>query len=80
MTDLIVDQARFEQAVDMKPPDDEATGPHITGIFVRARREGRWGSYDIYVLDKESLMTWLRSRGGDNPWAESVVAMLLNHA
>lgn len=51
-----------------------------TRIYVRAQnKEGRWGAYDIAELDKASLNEWLRSRGGDNPWAEEVVAVLLGH-
>ena len=55
---------------------DMASG---TGIFIRARFDGRWGNHDIAHLDKISLIAWLRSRGGDNPWAESVVCILLGH-
>ena len=42
-----------------------------TGIYVRAQvpPDNRWTSVDIEVLDLESLMSWLRSRGGDNKWA-----------
>ena len=51
-----------------------------TGIYVRAKNsDGKWVSADIYELDKASLHTWLRSRGGENEWAESVVFMLLGH-
>jgi hypothetical protein len=52
----------------------------ITGIYVRAKDpDGRWGSFDIAELDRPSLDVWLRSRGGENEWAESVVAILLGH-
>ena len=51
----------------------------LTGIFVRAKHGGKWGAFDIAELDEPSLMVWLRSRGGDNPWAESTVAILLGH-
>lgn len=50
-----------------------------TGIFVRALAEGRPSSVDIACLDRESLSDWLRSRGGKNEWAESVVLKLLGH-
>ena len=50
-----------------------------TGIFVRALVDGIPQSVDIACLDKESLHDWLRSRGGNNPWAESVVFKLLGH-
>lgn len=66
MIDLQVDETRL------------GFGP--TGIFVRAKNsEGRWDSVDIAELDKESLLVWLKSRGGDNPWAESTVLILLGH-
>lgn len=51
-----------------------------TGIYVRAvDAAGRWGSFDIAELSTESLFAWLRSRGGRNAWAESVVLILLGH-
>jgi hypothetical protein len=51
-----------------------------TGIFVRARvPAGGYGSFDIVQLDAPSLQRWLRSRGGNNEWAEAVVALLLGH-
>lgn len=50
-----------------------------TGIYVRAIADGRPQSIDIACLDTESLIGWLRSRGGNNPWAEHVVLMLLGH-
>lgn len=51
----------------------------ITGIYVRAVYDGKFDSYDIDALTKKSLLEWLRSRGGDNPWAEDVVGILLGH-
>ena len=50
-----------------------------TGIYVRAKVDDKWKSVDIAQLNKESLLTWLRSRDGDNPWAEDVVGILLGH-
>lgn len=51
-----------------------------TGIFVRAQEvDGSWTSADIADLNRESLDAWLRSRGGENDWAESVVRILLGH-
>lgn len=66
--DLIIAKDRREPPVD-------------TGIFVRARAEpeGRFESCDISQLDAPSLLAWLRSRGGDNSWAEDVVGILLGH-
>ena len=51
-----------------------------TGIYVRAKfPEGGWGNVDIRDLDAESLLRWLRSRGGNNQLAENVVGILLGH-
>jgi len=51
-----------------------------TGIYVRAQVPNRqWESVDIAELDYDSLMQWLRSRGGSNEWAENTVALLLGH-
>jgi hypothetical protein len=60
--------------------DPELTaGEDRTGIYVRAKDGERWVSVDICRLDKPSLLAWLRSRGGDNPWAENTVGILLGH-
>jgi hypothetical protein len=57
-----------------------AEDERATGIFVRARDpNGRIRNADIVELDRASLLVWLRSRGGDNPWAEDVVGILLGH-
>ena len=54
--------------------------PSSTGIFVRAlNSDGRWRSVDIVNLTRDSLISWLRSRGGFNPWAESVVLTLFGY-
>lgn len=50
-----------------------------TGIYVRALSLGQWSSVDIAALDARSLLQWLRSRGGDNPYAENTVGILLGH-
>ncbi len=51
-----------------------------TGIYVRAQDiNGKWVSADICQLTKVSLLEWLRSRGGDNPWAEDTVGILLGY-
>lgn len=71
MTDLIVDSHRLSLW-----HENDQQG---TGIYVRARLEDRWGSYDIVTLDRDSLIRWLKCRGGDNQWAENVVLALLGH-
>ena len=51
-----------------------------TGIYVRAQDiNGKWISCDIADLTRDSLFQWLRSRGGENPYAENVVGLLLGH-
>ena len=68
--------------MDLKVDQDRCSKSLATGIYVRSRNPGlddKWGSYDISELDRESLKTWLRSRGGENAWAENVVGMLLDH-
>ena len=68
---LIVDNARHEANSDRDV---------ITGIVVRAQTpSGRILNADIADLAKASRLEWLRSRGGDNPWAEDCVGILLGH-
>jgi hypothetical protein len=50
-----------------------------TGFYVRAKDGDNWASANIAELDADSLYRFLRSRGGDNRWAESVVFGLLDH-
>lgn len=59
--------------------DPERVDLGSTGIYVRAKRGEKYDSIDIIELDRDSLQTWLRSRGGENEWAESCVAILLGH-
>lgn len=60
--------------------DPTRVGQVPTGIPIRARGpDGGWGTFDIFDLTRDSLKTWLRSRGGENEWAENVVLILLGH-
>lgn len=55
---------------------------HTTGIYIRARaatNASQWVSTDLATLDRESVLAWLKSRGGDNPLAESTCLILLGH-
>jgi hypothetical protein len=58
---------------------------HRTGFYVRALDpEGHPVSIDIALLDRESLLTWLRSmrsRNGLNPWAgmETIILHVLGY-
>lgn len=65
--DLIVDPGRISHQA-------------ATDIFVRAKRGDQWGNWDIACLDAPSLLRWLRSRGGENHWAENVIGIVLGHA
>ena len=65
---------------DLRADPEREGKPTGTGLFVRAKQaDGRWGSVDIAELDTVSLQSWLRSRGGENQWAEDVVLILLGH-
>lgn len=65
--------------VDLKVDPKRLDLPE-SGIYVRAKDErDQWDSVDIVHLDKPSLKTWLRSRGGENEWAENCVLLLLGH-
>ncbi|MGF6641808.1 hypothetical protein [Paraburkholderia sp. MM6662-R1] len=59
--------------------DTARVGLGPTGIYVRATFDGKRGNYDIAELDRDSLHCWLRSRGGENLFAENVVLLLLGH-
>jgi hypothetical protein len=47
-----------------------------TGIYVRAKRDGRWQVVDIAHLTRESLEAWIDSRPNI---ARNVVLHLLGH-
>ncbi len=68
-TELRVDPERYD-------PEDDS---NKTTIFVRAKLNEQWLSVDIADLDKESLLVWLRSRGGKSEWAEDTVGIMLGH-
>lgn len=51
-----------------------------TGVKVRARDStGKVVTTDAVYLDAESLLIFLRSRGGQNLLAENMVGILLGH-
>lgn len=75
--EVIKDVSNKSLTIDPFRKNDQADR---TGIYVRAQdKDGNWGNFDIAQLDGPSLLAWLRSRGGENPWAETVVATLLDH-
>ena len=60
--------------------DQSRVGTMETGIFVRAQDvNGKWISCDIGELTRGSLLDWLRSRGGDNQFAENCIGQLLGY-
>lgn len=67
----------FDYQVDSTRATDQYAD--ATGIYVRARHDEKWGSYDIAQLTPGSLLRWLRSRGEKNEFAENVVGILLGH-
>jgi hypothetical protein len=67
MNELIIDETRFAEKEKWEG----------TCIYVRAKGNHGWDSVDISLLTKESLLDWLRSRGGNNPYAENTVGILL---
>ena len=77
---LRIDPKRCIERVDENDEYIYEPSEGETGIFVRAQdADGRWHNADISMLDLASLRRWLRSRGGENRWAESVVELLLGH-
>lgn len=79
MSDLRVDPARSKK--DKGPCNGCGHNPYETGIYVRAfdPTERLWVTVDLAYLDANSVREWLRSRGGDNEWAENTVLILLGH-
>lgn len=63
---------------DLRRQHDFADDP--TGIYIRAiGADGRWGTYDIAQLDRDSLVEFVRSRGAVTTWALHIVLILLGH-
>jgi hypothetical protein len=48
-------------------------------IYVRAKGPQGFDAFDLAELTRESLLQWLRSRGGANEWAENTVCVLLGY-
>jgi hypothetical protein len=75
-----IDRLKWNESDEQPLHTDPARDGLPTGIFVRAvSRDGKFHSVDISTLTKDALFTWLRSRGGNNPWAENTVALLLGY-
>lgn len=68
------------KTLEIDPKRYESLGDEVTGIYVRAKdSNGKFQNADIAVLTRESMHHWLRSRGGENLWAENTVAALLGY-
>lgn len=71
-------ELRVDPKRDFNGGDQNETGDaNATGIYVRAKRDGKWDSVDIAELDRESLDYLLKEHG--LIWTSGVVAILLNH-
>lgn len=75
VSELVVDPARVVTYRDQGLPE----GQDPTGIYVRAKRDGKFDAYDITFLTAESLRDFLRSRGGSNSWAEEMVFAIFGY-
>ena len=52
----------------------------VIGIYIRAQGpDGKWDSYDIAQLDRDSLAEFARSRGEVSDWGMSIIWHLLGH-
>ena len=52
----------------------------LTGIYDRAKgQDGRWGTYDIAELDRDSLIDFVRGRGPVTTRALHIVLIMLGH-
>jgi hypothetical protein len=75
---IVTPQQRPQLTIDPKRWADEKLRA-ATGIYVRVKTPDGWDAVDICVLDKRSLLSWLRSRGGSNLWCENTVLLLLGY-
>jgi hypothetical protein len=71
----VVDEARVQQFEFIRHElgDDNAAS---SGVFVRAKRDGKWGSHDVIELTAESFVRFLRSRGEVSDWAVNMALIL----
>lgn len=50
-----------------------------TGIYIYAKTEDGYDAVDLAVLDKQSLLSWLKQNNESNKIAEDTVGILLGH-
>jgi len=66
MEDLNVDPTRIGEVWE------------LTGVYIRAKGpDGRWGSFDIVQLDRESLRAFLEEK--PKKWSVDLVGILCGH-
>jgi hypothetical protein len=76
---MVIDSGRLHE-LRMNPKRIAKNRWIVLEILVRAKNEhGHFQNCDIGDLDRESLLSWLRSRGGSNPWAEQTILILLGY-
>jgi hypothetical protein len=61
-------------------PERMGTEFETTGIYVRAKiNDEKWDNADIMQLDRDSLISFMHSRGEKNTWAENIVLTLFGY-
>ena len=65
---------------DHKTDPERVSLRDATGVYDRAiGNDGRWGSYDIAELNRDSLVDFVRSRGEVSTWALHLILIMLGH-
>jgi len=78
-TCLVCEGTGYVQTPPKRVDPDRADLHGLTGFYCRAMNGDKWVSADIAELDRDSLRAFLRSRGGENLWAENIIAGLFRH-
>lgn len=67
--------------IDLRTTDSREQFCHgSTGVYIRAiGQDGRWGTYDIAELDRDSLVAFVRSRGSVSTFALHLVLIWLGY-
>lgn len=68
-----IDQDRLAESL-VETPDTSNLG-----LLVRVKNGPGWDVADAYALTRESLLRWLRSRGGKNLWAENIIMDIMGY-
>jgi hypothetical protein len=59
--------------------DPNRVGKVESGILVQASTDYEMGRYDCMDLDAQSFFEWMRSRGGENEWAENILLTIAGY-